>query len=119
MDTTRYPLVSQQNQPLLPASMHIMSTNPYNTNLTVATLPSNTASTRCFSCPPHTTSKHVKMIIAQNRKNILFCSFLFIVLFIYNGQNLFLYSLSELRSPNAPTIYYCALSKPSRTITHF
>ena len=111
MDTTRHPLISQQNQPLLPASMHIMSTNPYNTNLTVATLPSNTASTRCFSCPPHTTSKHVKMIIAQNRKNILFCSFLFIVLFIYNGQNLFLYSLSELRSPNAPTIYYCAFEQ--------
>ena len=109
-NTGRFPVISQQNQQLMPASMLIMSSNsnPYNTNVTVA-LPN--ANTRYVTSSSFVKSTQAKSTIAQNRKNIIFCVFLFVVLFAYNAQNLFLYSLSELPLPDMPTIYYCAFEQ--------
>ncbi len=109
-NTGRFPIISQQNQQLMPASMLIMSSNsnPYNTNLTVA-LPN--VNTRYVTSSSFVKSTQAKSTIAQNRKNITFCIFLFVILFTYNAQNLFLYSLSELPLPDMPTIYYCAFEQ--------
>ena len=104
---TRYPIASQQlhNQPLLPASVHIMSTNPYNPNVSVVSNKPN-GPDRHSIAPKSTCSCY-----SPQRKNLIFCFILFALLFIYNGQNLLLYSLSELKSPNVDTIYYCAFEE--------
>ena len=44
---------------------------------------------------------------SYKRKNAMFCLILFILLCLYDGQNLFLYSLSELTSKDT-TVYFCA-----------
>ena len=104
-----YPILSQQ-QPLLPASFSIMSesNNPYNTNVSMvpATVPrtpltrTKADATLCCNC------------FSQKRQNLVYCLVLFAFLAVYNSQNLFFYSLSELKAPNSlETIYYCAFDK--------
>lgn len=114
----RFPLVSQhnlQNQPLLPASMHIMSTNPYNQNVSIVAPSLNrfvaTNTTTSVNLQPLPPSLNCCACYSSKNKNLLFCVILFMLLFVYNGQNLFLYSLSELKTPNAATIYYCAFEQ--------
>lgn len=46
-------------------------------------------------------------LFSRKRNNAMFCLVLFILLCVYDGQNLFLYSLAKLEG-KASTVYFCA-----------
>ncbi len=50
-------------------------------------------------------------LFERKSRNALFCVILFMLLLIYNGQNLFLYSLIELRTAKNEIITYCAFEE--------
>ncbi len=50
-------------------------------------------------------------LFERKSRNALFCVILFILLLIYNGQNLFLYSLIELKTAKNEIITYCAFEE--------
>jgi len=50
-------------------------------------------------------------LFERKSRNALFCVILFMLLLIYNGQNLFLYSLIELKTAKNEIITYCAFEE--------
>lgn len=117
MELSAYSNPSQaqhQRYPVLaPAHLQIMATNHYHQHHHIA-LPAPTpiiSTSQALTKPKPESTDCLCYLFSPKRKNALFCLALFIILLVYNGQNLFLYSLSRLQTSSTNFISYCAFEE--------
>jgi hypothetical protein len=70
---------------------------PSSVNLKKKSIQQNNESLSYYAC----------YLFSHKRRNVLFCLILFMLICLYDSQNFFLYSLSEL-TKDGKTIYFCA-----------
>lgn len=97
----RYPILSPPAHPQL-GNFHIVATSHHYYQNHHYHRSSNTSLGSSATC--------LCYFFSRKRKNALFCLVLFLILIVYNAQNLFLYSLNKLELKTSK-IYYCAFEE--------